>query len=176
MRPALALTLLASLSAFPALAAVGEPSGIPPRLRAGPNEQLAFHLTGNGVNVYQCKSTVANPNVYAWYFVAPDATLYDGSHEVARMASPNQMEALSDTTSVSGFVRAAQSAGPNDLPWMRASALANGDAGLFAGVTSYQRVNTRGGAAPATGCNADNVGEEARIAFDADFYFYRAAT
>ena len=175
MRPALVFAVLASLCAAPCLAAIGEPSGIPPRLRAGPNEQLAFRLRGNGVNVYQCKTTVANPEVYAWYFVAPDATLYDGSHEVARMTSPNQMEALSDTTSVSGFVRAAQSAGPSDLPWMRASALANGDSGLFAGVTSYQRVNTRGGAAPTTGCSADNVGEEARIAFDADFYFYRAA-
>lgn len=175
MRPANAFALLASLATFTAVAAIGEPAGIPPRLRAGPNEQLAFRLTGNGVNVYQCKSTVANPDVYAWYFVAPDATLYDGSHEVARMASPDQMEALSDTTSVSGFVRAAQSAGPTDLPWMRASALANGDTGLFAGVTSYQRVNTRGGAAPASGCSANNVGEEARIAFDADFYFYRLA-
>ena len=173
MRPAFACTLLAALAAAPAYAALGEPAGIPPRLRAGANEQLAFTLSGNGVNVYQCKSTVTNADVYAWYFVAPDATLYDGSHEVARMSSPNQIEALSDLSSVSGVLRAAQSAGPSDLPWMQAAAFSNGDSGLFAGVTSFQRVNTRGGTAPSTGCNADNVGEEARIAFNADFHFYR---
>ena len=174
MRHAFAITLFAAAAA-PALAAIGEPPGIPPRLREGAGEELAFMLSANGVNVYQCKATIANPDLYAWYFIAPDATLYDGSHEVARMVSPNLMEALSDYTSVSGFVNGAQSAGPGNLPWMSARATANGDSGLFAGVTSYQRVNTHGGAAPASGCNADNVGEEARVAFDADFYFYRRA-
>jgi hypothetical protein len=52
-------------------------------------------------------------------------------------------------------------------------ALPTEDAGLFAGVTSVQRVNTSGGVAPAAGCDADNVGKEARSRFSADYYFYR---
>jgi hypothetical protein len=60
-----------------------------------------------------------------------------------------------------------------NLPWvlMRAQPLA--ETGLFAGVTSIQRVNTLGGATPTSGCGADNVGDEARVAYRADYYFYK---
>ena len=44
-------------------------------------------------------------------------------------------------------------------------------------MTSIQRVNTRGGAAPVGGCDETHVGTEARVDFSADYYFYkRAAT
>ena len=46
---------------------------------------------------------------------------------------------------------------------------------MFAGVTSIQRVNTDGGAAPTRGCGPDNVGAEARVAYRADYYFYKRA-
>src|SRR2546425_489608 len=52
-------------------------------------------------------------------------------------------------------------------------AIPAGEDGIFAGVTSIQRVNTSGGVAPATGCSADAAGAEARVAFTADFYFYK---
>ena len=44
---------------------------------------------------------------------------------------------------------------------------------MFAGVTSIQRVNTNGGIAPATGCDDSHAGNEARVAFSADYYFYK---
>jgi hypothetical protein len=40
-------------------------------------------------------------------------------------------------------------------------------------VTSIQRVRTAGGAAPAAGCDAARVGEEVRVAFSAEYYFYK---
>ena len=45
--------------------------------------------------------------------------------------------------------------------------------GLFANVTSIQRLSTTGGLAPATGCDADHVGAEARVPYTADYFFYR---
>ena len=164
----LAAALAAAIPAY----AISEPSGLAPRLRAPAGEVPAFVLSGNGVIVYQCKATVSNPYQYSWYFIAPDATLYNGSHEVARMAQPNLLEALSDDTSVSGILRASQPAS-GSLPWTLAQAVPMGDSGIFAGVTSFQRVNTQGGLAPNTGCSADNVGQEARVAFNANYYFYK---
>ena len=163
--------LAAALAATPALALL-EPQGIAPGLRAPANENAAFMLSGNGVMVYQCKATLANPNAYAWYFVTPDATLYEGSHEIARMATPNLMESLDDGSSISGIVRAAE-ASPGALPWTLSQAQSLGETGIFANVSSMQRVNTRGGLPPASGCNADNDGAESRVAFNADYYFYR---
>lgn len=165
------VSLTAALAATPALALL-EPPGIAPRLRASANELPSFVLSANGVMVYQCKATIANPDAYAWFFVAPDATLYDGNHEVARMATPNLLESLDDGSSLSGIVRAAQPS-PGTLPWTLSQAQPIGDSGLFANVSSVQRVNTRGGLPPAAGCNADNDGAESRVAFNADYYFYR---
>jgi hypothetical protein len=34
-------------------------------------------------------------------------------------------------------------------------------------------VKTSGGVAPASGCDSDHVGSEARVAFGADYYFYK---
>ena len=165
-------TLASALAAAIPAYAVSEPAGLAPQMRAPANEVPAFSLSGNGVMIYQCKATFNNPNVYAWYYIAPDATLYDGGHEVARMAQPNLLEALSDQSSLSGVLRASQPVS-GSLAWTLTQAVAMSDSGIFAGVTSMQRVNTRGGLPPSGGCNVDNVGEEARVAFNADYYFYK---
>lgn len=169
-----AVTLAAAaLLALPALAAIPEPAGLSPRMRASLDEEPAFMLSGNGVNVYECRPGLSEPNAYLWSFVAPDATLYEGSRTAARSTSPNLLESASDRSSVSGIVRATQPGGANNLPWTLMRARPLGESGLFAGVTSIQRVNTSGGIAPGNGCGADTVGSEARVAYSADYYFYK---
>jgi hypothetical protein len=32
--------------------------------------------------VYHCKQSPSDPNAYAWFFTAPDATLYEGSRTI----------------------------------------------------------------------------------------------
>lgn len=168
------LLLAAALAALPA-AAITEPGGIAASLRAPASEAPAFVLNGNGVYIYQCRQAISDPNAYVWAFVVPDATLYDGSRSVARHATIGLYESLSDRTSVSGVVRSSQPAGGANLPWVLIRAQPIGESGLFANVSSIQRVNTTGGAAPSSGCGADNVGEEARVAYQADYYFYKRA-
>jgi len=157
--------------AWPAAAAVPEPGGIAPALRALPGEEPAFSLRADGVQVYQCSPLPTGG--YGWAFEAPDATLYDGAHGVARMATPNHWESLDDRSAVTGIPRRMQGAGGGNMPWELLGAMPAGEEGLFAGVTSIQRVNTRGGAAPTTACDDTHVGEEARTAFTADYYFYK---
>jgi hypothetical protein len=168
------LLLAAALAALPA-AAITEPGGIAASLRVPASEAPAFVLNGNGVYIYQCRQAISDPNTYAWAFVVPDATLYDGSRSVARHATIGMYESLSDRTSVSGVVRSSQPAGGANLPWVLIRAQPIGESGLFANVSSIQRVNTTGGAAPSSGCGPDNVGEEARVAYQADYYFYKRA-
>jgi hypothetical protein len=162
---------MAALAAAPVLAAVPEPVGLAPNLRASLDEEPSFVLSGSGVNIYECRAGGANGE-YVWAYVAPDATYYEGSRSAARSTSPNLVESLGDRSSVSGVLRSAQPAGRN-LPWTLMRARPLGDSGLFANVTSIQRVNTNGGLAPAGGCNGDTVGNESRVAYSADYYFYR---
>ena len=161
------------VATLPAFAAVSEPGGLSPRLRASAAEEPAFLLTASGVQVYECRGAPGTPGGYMWKFTNPDATLSDGSGSVARNVTATVYEATGDRSSITATVLASQPAGSDNLPWtaMRAQALA--EEGLFAGVTSVQRVNTHGGVAPRDGCGESTVGSEARVDFTADYYFYR---
>ena len=161
--------------ALPAAAAVAEPFVAYP-LRVLPSEEASFMLTANGVQVYACQQVPGDPNAYAWFVQAPDATLYDGPASVARLTSPNDWQSLQDLSSVSAVPLRMQAAGADNLPWELLHAVPAGETGLFANVTSIQRVNTQGGAPPASGCDDTHVGDEARVAFSADYYFYRPAS
>ncbi|HET7728550.1 MAG TPA: DUF3455 domain-containing protein [Usitatibacter sp.] len=164
------ILLILAAAAAPALAQVAPPAGIAPQLRVGANEVPAFALRAEGTHVYECRAV---PGGYAWTFLNPDATLYDGTRSVGIHAAPNLWESSSDRSSVSGRVRATQPAGAENLPWALLGGDANAGSGLFAGVTSIQRVNTSGGVAPTGGCTDTSVGTEARVAFRADYYFYK---
>lgn len=166
-----AAALALCLAAAPAAAAVAEPSGLVAGLRASADEEAAFVLTADGAHVYQCKATAAGPA--AWTFVAPDATLYEGTRSIGVHKSPTLFESTSDRSSVSALLRATQAAGGGNLPWALYRAQPLAASGMFAGITSIQRVNTAGGVAPATGCSAANLGAETRVPFTADYYFYR---
>jgi hypothetical protein len=59
------------------------------------------------------------------------------------------------------------------IPWLKLETVSSEGPGIFNGVTFVQRVNTTGGTAPAT--PGSFVGEEARVPYTAEYYFYRAA-
>ena len=164
------LTLcLAAAAALPA-AAIPEPSGATARIRPSAAEEAAFVLAAQGVHVFECKPVASG---YSWTFVAPDVTLYDGGRSVATQTVPNQWESTSDRSSVAATVRSTQAPAAESLPWALMSAAPLSETGLFAGVTSIQRVNTTGGVAPASGCTESAVGSETRVPFTADYYFYK---
>src|ERR1043165_5484587 len=91
---------------FPAVAAVSPPAGITGPITASADEEPAFVLRAEGSHVFECKPLPSNPDRYAWFFSAPDATLYDAGRPVARNSTENTFEAISDRSTVSGRVRA----------------------------------------------------------------------
>ena len=162
-------------AALPAVAAIAPPDGVALNLRPSGNEAPSFRLRASGVQVYECRESLTEPGQYRWAFVNPDMTLNDpaSGHEVATSRAIDQWNSLTDLSSVSAVLRATQQAGADDLPWAYLRAIPASADGMFANVTSIQRVNTRGGAAPRDGCNADSAGSEARVPFQAEYYFYK---
>jgi len=59
------------------------------------------------------------------------------------------------------------------IPWLLLGATSASDHGKFGGVTYIQRVNTIGATAPAEA--GLFVGDEARVPYTAEYYFYDAA-
>ena len=168
--PVLILTATAHLAAA---AAVAEPAGISAALRAPAGEQPDFVLNARGVQIYACKPRASDPYAYQWTFVAPEATLLEGDKIVGRHGAGPFWESVSDHSSVKGAARERQDGGAGNIPWLLLAATASEGSGRFTGVTSIQRVATRGGVEPTTSCDAANSGQEARVNYTADYYFYK---
>ena len=167
------LTVLLSLATFAASAAMTEPAGLNEKLRPAADEQLAFVLAAEGVQVYACKPSPKDPYAYAWAFVAPEAALSEGGSIVGRHYAGPTWESSSDGSSVKGTVRERQDGGHGNIPLLLLGGTAGPKDGKFAGVTSVQRVATRGGVEPADKCDASNAGKELRVPYTADYYFYK---
>ena len=167
------IVILLAAAALPAAAAISRPAGVAPALSPPAAVEPAFALTASGVQIWQCNALGADG--WGWTYVAPDATLYEGSRSIATHKVPDLWESLSDRSSVTAVPRANQAAGTGNLSWQLMQAAPLNATGMFAGVTHIQRVNTQGGVPPATGCGAANVGAENRVPFRADYYFYKRA-
>ena len=126
-----------------------------------------------GVQIYECKIVDGKPT--AWAFVAPEADLSNesGARVGKHYAGPNWE--LTDGSKIVGTVKErANSATPGDIPWLLLSAKSTSSAGKLEKVSSLQRANTVGGAAPATGCTAADIGKQARVYYKADYVYFAA--
>jgi hypothetical protein len=116
---------------------------VPPAIAApGENAVATFHA--EGAQVYECKAGADGK--LAWAFREPIATLLgsDGKTVGRHYAGPNWEH-------MDGSAVAAKAAGnapgntPNDIPWLKLEVTAQRGSGTLTGVTTVQRINTRGG-------------------------------
>lgn len=156
-----------------ALAALTPPT-VPANLQvpAGNAPYLVGHAVG--VQIYSCKASGAG---FAWTFVAPEATLSDdaGTPIATHFAGPTWK--ATDGSTVKGMsIANAPSPTGNAIPWLllRATSTAAGPGGgtTLTGTSFVQRVNTMGGVAPTSGCDATHVDATARVDYTANYYFY----
>ena len=136
-------------------------------LKVPAGNKLASHLYAEGVQIYRWNGT-------SWAFVAPEATLYADATRHGKVgthyAGPT-WESASGSTVVGAVLKRA-TPDPDAIPWLLLGAASSEGPGVFQRVTFIQRVNTTGGKAPAV--PGGFVGEEARVPYTADYYFYRA--
>ena len=157
---------------------------VPPALTVPAGAELAVHDRGVGVQIYTCTASggtgTSGANVdsgattYAWVLKAPDATLFDACGvEVGSHGAGPQWTSTVDGSAISGAkVMQADAPLAGAIPWLLLRATSTSGAGVFSDVSYVQRVNTSGGKAPATGCDASTVGSETRVDYSADYYFY----
>ena len=150
-----------------------KPVEVPAALRPAASEALARIVPAHGVQIYQCRARADNPTAFEWAFVAPEAELFDTQgRRIGRHYAGPHWEAL-DGSKVAGTVKArADAPAAGTIPWLLLAAKAAGPRGEFSTVTSIQRVNTVGGAAPQAPCNSATAGSSARVDYRADYYFY----
>jgi hypothetical protein len=143
---------------------------VPKDLQPPANEQFLLQVHAKGDQVYSCK---ADGGQFAWTLKAPDAQLFDkdGKPFGKHFAGPS-WEA-SDGSRVTGkAVANAPSPDADSIPWLLATVVSQNGEGKLTRVTSIQRINTKGGKAPASGCDAAHAGQEERAPYTADYVFF----
>ncbi|MEP7044576.1 MAG: DUF3455 domain-containing protein [Dokdonella sp.] len=166
-------SLLLMLIPLCAAASAIEPPQAPAALQPPSDQILSLQAIGSGVQIYECKPAQAEPSRYEWVFKAPEAELADASGRNLGKHYAGPTWESTDGSRVVGEVKA-HDAGPdaNAIPWLLLGAKSNAGAGVFAHVTSVQRLQTSGGKAPSSACGKDNAQEVARVPYKAMYYFY----
>ena len=143
------------------------PSPLCDSLNVPAGNRVSAHVYAKGVQIYRWNGT-------SWVFVAPDATLYADpcyNGEVGTHYAGPTWEADDGSKVVAArFADCTPNRGA--IPWLRLDATSNSPQGRFGLITHVLRVNTIGGTAPATA--GAFVGDEARVPYTAEYYFYRA--
>jgi hypothetical protein len=161
-------TLLAAASTILSFSVAAQE--VPKQIQPPANEQLLLQVHAKGDQVYTCKSDAAQ---FTWTLKAPDAQLFDkdGKPFGKHFAGPS-WEA-SDGSRVTGkAVANAPSPDADSIPWLLVNIVSHDGSGVLSSATTIQRLNTKGGKARASGCDASHVGQEVRIPYSADYLFY----
>jgi uncharacterized protein DUF3455 len=164
------VTLLAIAALFCCWCAYG--GQVPAELEPPANEQELLQVHAKGDQIYTC---AASGGSFAWALKAPDAQLYDkdGKSFGKHFAGPSWK--AEDGSQVIGKAAAnVPSPDLNSIPWLLVKVVSRSGDGVLARVTSIQRINTKGGKAPATGCDAAHSGQELPVAYSADYVFFVA--
>jgi hypothetical protein len=164
----------------PTDAAAVRPS--PPSAIAVPDTAtLVAKFYAKGDQVYTCTDTGSDAGdagvpPYTWVLKAPDAKLYNAacSQVGLHYAGPTWWVAADGSSVVGARLASAPSATAGAIPQLVLKATshdADGGPGLLSNVTFVQRLDTVGGAAPAS-CMVGQLGQELRVAYTANYYFY----
>jgi hypothetical protein len=153
------------ISAFAANA--GQTKVAPPQGSA----QL-LEAAADGVQIYTCE---AKGNLFEWSFKAPEANLFDeqGRQIGTHFAGPTWK--MADGSAIVGeVVTKADAPERNAIQWLLLRAKAHEGQGMLSDAAFIRRTDTKGGAAPTTGCDAGHISEQVRMRYSAIYQFFSA--
>jgi hypothetical protein len=145
---------------------------VPAALQVPANEQLVVQVHAKGDQIYSCRVDGAQAG---WTLKAPDAQLFDKNGKAFGKHFAGPSWEANDGSRVAGKA-AANVASPDadSIPWLLVKVVSHEGTGVLAPATSIQRINTKGGKAPASGCDTGHAGQEVRVAYSADYLFFAA--
>jgi hypothetical protein len=143
---------------------------VPEKLKPPANEEPLVRVHAKGDQIYSCK---ADGEKFAWTLKGPEAQLFDKAGKAFGKHFAGPSWEANDGSRVTGKAVANEpSPDADSIPWLLLTVVSHSGEGILARVTSIQRINTKGGKAPATGCDASHAGEEVRVAYTAEYVFF----
>ena len=144
-----------------------------------PNEsKLTVHVYAKGVQVYVCVPDTTDTSRFVWLLKGPQANLYTDStfHQLVgkhyyNTAHQPTWESTDGSTVSGAKLQQANSPDGNSIPWLLLKAIGHTGNGTFSSANFIQRINTKGGKAPAT-ADKTKKGQTLAVAYTAEYVFY----
>jgi len=134
---------------------------------------LVLELFADGVQIYTCDP---KDDGYYWSFKAPEANLFDKQGRQVGTHFTGPTWSTDDGAEVVGeAVAKADAPEPGAIQWLLLRVKSHQGSGPLAAVTYIRRTDTKGGAPPSTGCDAQHLSEQARMRYSATYQFFSAA-
>jgi len=137
-----------------------------PEAIAAPEEAVVVTLHAEGAQVYECRAD--SDHQLVWTFREPIATLLLDGKTVGRHYGGPNWEHTDGSAVAAKVVANVPGKTPNDIPWLKLTATTHRGRGTFSGVTTVQRINTKGGVHSGT---CENVGALHSAPYAADYVF-----
>ena len=150
---------------------------VPEAIKAPADQKASLEFFAKGTQNYTCTQS-ATDQTYSWVFTAPEATLYDGTDDKAPVAGSHSAGPTWQTKDGAKFVgdspnaKKADSPDAASIPWLLIPKKSTDGSGQITTMNFAQRVNTSGGKAPTTGCDASTVNTVQKIDYTANYFFY----
>lgn len=172
---AAAATGLSACSSSPTMTAKApfSQAGLPDAVKVPAGHKVSMETVGVGRITYECREKAGAMGQYEWAFVGPDAVLNDrGGRKVGKYYGPPATWESADGSKLTGAQVAVAQAAAGSIPLQLVKANPAMGAGAMNGVAYIQRVDTRGGVAPALPCGADTKGKKEIVDYQADYIFW----
>jgi hypothetical protein len=135
---------------------------------ASPGETVVLTVHAEGAQVYECKAGADGK--LAWAFREPIATLFADGKTIGRHYAGPNWEHIDGSAVVGKAAGNAPGATADDIPWLKLQVASSRGSGVLTGVTTVQRINTKGGKFEGA---CDKAGSFKSAPYSADYVFLR---
>ncbi len=135
---------------------------------AAPGETIVLTAHAEGAQVYECKAGADGK--LAWVFREPIASLLVDGKTVGRHYAEPTWEHVDGSSVTAKAAGSAPGAAASDIPWLKLQVTASRGNGVLTGVTTVQRINTRGGKLEGA---CDKAGTVKSAPYSAEYVFLK---
>lgn len=169
------VSLLAACGSMTPMQPMYSQASLPAAIQVPAGNKVAMETVGVGDITYQCSAKKDMAGQFEWVFVGPDARLNNRSGtQVGKYYGPPATWESMDGSRLTATQIAVAPNGTGNIPSQLVKANPAMGSGAMSGVTYIQRVDTKGGVAPAMPCAAGNMGAKHVVKYQADYIFYKA--
>jgi hypothetical protein len=163
--------LVALVSIAPTVAQQLARPDVPEKLAPPASETLVLQAHATGDQIYVCKP--GPDQKLAWVLKEPDAQLFDEQNKAIAKHYAGPTWKHNDGSEVVGKPSARlDSPDANAIPWLLLTASSHSGSGVLSKVSYIQRLHTKNGQPPQSGCDDAHRNAETKSAYSADYYFY----